>query len=223
MHATLDAFIDRLEQISLVREQLARGQAAQRLMLAVFMAKDGTVAGEERPTLAGTFALQPGRAQDDGGLTLHGALDTDRHTVIDIRITDIGNDDLARLVDPKTGAQVQDLGVQPKVMLAVSRDPHALASQPARLRAASLWALFGENVRAPYKPAAFEAAVLGARLVRQTMPSLFHPGEGTWVLLKTVHPDELYFAFDAATGNAEFFPKTPNEPNDAARALFNAL
>jgi hypothetical protein len=50
-----------------------------------------------------------------------------------------------------------------------------------------------------------------------------YPGKGTWVLLKTASPDELYLAFDVETGVIEFFPKTPMEPNDAARALFKAL
>jgi hypothetical protein len=87
-----------------------------------------------------------------------------------------------------------------------------------------LWALLGENVNTPSAPARFEAAVLGTRLVKGDIPSLFGtPGNGSWVLLKTTVPEELYFAFDAQTARGEFFPKTPNVPNVAARALFQAL
>lgn len=215
---TVAGFVDQLGALSLAQHEIAKGTAPDRLLLATLFDAEGNISNEARPVLGGTFTLEPAPDQ----LVLSGPLDSDPARVLTIRIASTAPT-TAHLVD-RAGKPIEELGPQGQVRLTITRDPKALPSQPARLRAASLWALIGENITAPYAPAEFSAAVLGTKLLRSEIPAMFAaPGQGTWVLLKTMTPDELYVAFDTTTGRTELFPKTPNEPNAAARAVFRAL
>ncbi len=214
---TVAGFVDELGAMSLAQHEIAKGTAPELLVLAL-LTEDGTVSAQARPVLGGNFTLEP----TTGQLVLRGPLDSDPTRVLTIQIAPSAAK-TAHLVD-QSGAPTEELGLRGTVRLLMTRDPKAVPSQPARLRAASLWALIGENIHAPYAPAEFEAAVLGTKLLRNEIPAMFSaPGRGTWVLLKTMTPDELYVAFDTTTGRTDVFPKTPNQPNAAARALFRAL
>lgn len=216
--ATVAGFIERLGAMSLAQHELAKGTDPERLMMATMLDAEGKVSDQARPVLGGTFTLELSRGQ----LVLHGKLDSDPARVLTIQVASSAPE-TAHLVSP-SGEPVEELGTRGKVKLSIMRDPSSPPSQPARLRAASLWALIGENVNAPYAPAVLDTAVLGTKLVRSEIPALFgSPGKGSWVLLKTMSPDEMYVAFDASTGRVEVFPKTPNEPNAAGRAVFRAL
>ncbi len=216
--ATVAGFVDQLGTMSLAQHEIAKGTPPDRLLLAALYDASGNISNLERPVLGGTFTLEPGPKQ----LVLRGPLDSDPARVLTIHIVSSAPT-VAHLVD-RSGEPIEQLGPQGQVRVTVSRDPKTVPSQAARLRAASLWALIGENINVPYAPAEFAAAVLGTKLLRSEIPAMFAaPGQGTWVLLKTMTPDELYIAFDTSTGRAEVFPKTPNVPNAAARAVFRAL
>lgn len=216
--ATVAGFVEKLGTMSLAQHEIAKGTPPDRLLLATLFDADGNISNLPRPVLGGTFILEPTPNQ----LVLRGPLDSDPARVLTIHIASSAPT-TAHLVN-RAGEPIEELGPQGQVRVTVSRDPETVPSQAARLRAASLWALIGENINVPYAPAEFAAAVLGTRLLRSEIPAMFAaPGQGTWVLLKTLTPDELYVAFDTSTGRAEVFPKTPNEPNAAARAMFRAL
>lgn len=216
--STVAGFVEQLGTLSLAQREIAKGTAPDRLLLATLFDGEGNISNQARPVLGGTFTFEPAPDQ----LVLRGPLDSDPDRVLTIRIASSAPT-TAHLVD-RAGAPVEDLGPQGQVRVTITRDPKAAPSLAGRVRAASLWALLGENVTTPYAPAEFSAAVLGTKLLRSEIPAMFAaPGQGTWVLLKTMTPDELYVAFDTSTGRGELFPKTPNEPNDAARAVFRAL
>lgn len=216
--ATVAGFVEQLGAMSLAQQEIAKGTAPDRLLLATLFDADGNISNQARPVLGGTFTFEPGQGQ----LVLRGPLDSDPARVLVIHIASSAPT-TAHLVD-RAGQPIEELGPQGQVRVTVTRDPKTVPSQAARLQAASLWALIGEDVNVAYAPAEFAAAVLGTKLLRSEIPAMFAaPGHGTWVLLKTMTPDELYVAFDTSTGRAEVFPKTPNEPNAAARAVFRAL
>jgi hypothetical protein len=216
--ATVAGFVDQLGSMSLAQHEIAKGTPPDRLLLATLFDADGNISPLARPVLGGTFTFEPAPNQ----LVLRGPLDSDPARVLTIHIVSSAPT-VAHLVN-RAGEPIEELGPQGQVRVTVSRDPKTAPSQAARLRTASLWALIGENINAPYAPAEFAAAVLGTKLLKSEIPAMFAaPGQGTWVLLKTMTPDEMYVAFDTSTGRTELFPKTPNEPNAAARAVFRAL
>ncbi|MBA3539181.1 MAG: hypothetical protein H0T79_06105 [Deltaproteobacteria bacterium] len=217
LRPTVDAVVAALGQIALVHAELLKGKSPESLHLAVFMEGD-KVSGDERPVLSGRFAIA---APGDRQLLLQTRFDADPKQVVLVTLRMKGAKDSARLVDPVTGKETR-LEDQETVSLEVSRSAAAAPSHPDRLRAAQLWSLIGEHIAAPYQPARFEAAVIGTQLVK-TSAYFWNPGKGSWVLLKTTTPDELYLAFDVETGIIEVFPKTPMQPTEAARALFKAL
>ncbi len=216
--ATVGGFVDQLGTMSLAQHELTKGTPPDRLLLATLFDADGNISNLARPVLGGTFTLEAAPNQ----LVLRGPLDSDPARVLTIRIASSAPT-TAHLVN-RAGEPIEELGPQGQVRVTVSRDPTTVPSQAARLRTASLWALIGENINVAYAPAELTAAVLGTKLLRSEIPAMFAaPGAGTWVLLKTLTPAELYVAFDTSTGRTEVFPKTPNEPNAAARAMFRAL
>lgn len=221
----LAELIDALNQISLVRDSLLSGSSPEQLHLAVFMDPEGKVSGDERSVLSGRFSIleRQDPAPKERRLLMQSRLDADQTQGFMVSVCLNGDAEPARFVDKRTGTET-DIGEKGKVAVHVIRDEKAAPSHPARLRAAQLWSLVGERIDVPYEPAIFEATVLGTHLVKTRVPANFeNPGKGNWVLLKTIHPDELYVAFDVDAGIIEFFPKTPMQPNDAARVLFRAL
>jgi hypothetical protein len=209
-----------LDQISLLRAEIRKARPPKQWHLAVFVNKDHLVAAEERPVLSGRFTIVEVSGRK---LVMQSRLDADpaQQLVVTVEVTGEVMD--GRSNDPVTGLESHG-GEYGKVKVTVERDAKAAASEAARLRVASLWDLIGEHIDVPYRPAIYDAAVLGAQLVKTPMPANFEmPGQGNWVLLKTAQPDELYLAFDVEAGLIEFFPKTPMEPTAAARALFRAL
>jgi hypothetical protein len=221
----LAEFIDALNKVSLARKAILDGSSAEQLHLAVFMDPEGKVSGDDRPVLSGRFSTlgRQDRSPGERGVLMHCRFDADQAQSFMVSVCIENGAEQAEFVDRPTGAE-KGLGEPGKVTVHVIRAENAPPSQAARVCVAQLWSLVGERSDVPYQSAAFEAAALGTQLVRTRVPAKFgNPGKGTWVLLKTMHPDELYVAFDLDAGIIEFFPKTPMQPNDAARALFRAL
>ncbi len=212
-------FLDSLAAMSLAKSFIAQGKSPEQFYLAMLVDDDGKPSGRERPVLSARFEHQSNKPDS---VSFRCRFEEAPQSEVTIRLTLNGELESAYTVD-RSSKKETELGDKPKIGVVVEREGGGIL-QAARLRIASLWSLTGQRIDLPYAPARFEAAVLGVRLTKTGIPASFsNPGSGTWVLLKTVTPDELYLAFDLEHGKLEFFPKTPLVPNDAAMALYRSL
>lgn len=208
------------DRISAVRAQLAdkaKAVTADQIHLAILLDADQKISADERAVLSAT-----GQVVEDNGpsnarlLALRAQLDDGTPLWIEL--------ELRGAVDHGQVASKTAPPQQETVRIRIAGDAKAPSSHQARLRVAWLWRLLGEDVDVARQPATLDAIVLGTQLVKTRAPANFEqPGKGGWLLLKTIHPDELYLAIDLEAGRVELFPKTPQQPTAAGRALFRAL
>ena len=220
-------FLQHLDQISsATREVTTKKTDPKQLYMAVFLDKDEKISGEERPTLTFRFNVLPWRegspGRPDNLITLASTLTVDDkgHFVLGLSIP--GKPANVNFVDHRNNKETPL--PEEKVQILVVRKEGEPPSEKGRLTIAKLWRLIGENIRTPYKNTLLEAVVMGVNLQRSRVPALYtNPGSGSWTLFKIFSPGEAYLAVDLEHGEGEFFPKVPDEPSDAGKALFHAL
>lgn len=207
---------------------MAKFSGRTRGSVVLAMASDGA---RERPTVAFSFQVVPPRPETAPalreGTLLAATIDADgRSMIVAIRPTTAK----VTMTEEREGSEAEATYDKVQVLLARKRDE--AGSHDARLHIARVFGLDATQLEGAYAGATLSAFVLGTKLVKSGSPPAFRsPGEGSWTLLRVVHPGEGYVAIDWEAGRGEIFPKAAGTkgtagtegPSELGAAILRAM